>query len=194
MYMLQPILNYLCDISSDVLFLNNPWRYLDRLSPIHLRFHMNPLERRNTGFLTFHWCIIFYFKALGLDKIMGTFPYSLNDFIPGGIFYSRDSDWNVWMGQPPKSRTINDLLQFSERIERWHNGAHMAMEMVTRTPIMDAAINIYYSAFWALHFFINNAFEEQLDRYRVTSGLNLVTPFQVIQQIDNTSPALIGSL
>jgi hypothetical protein len=157
---------------------------------------MTPLETRSVGFLTFHWCIIFYFKALGLDRLMGINAFSPNDFLIGGRFYNIDTDWNVWMENTQSVRNINDLLQFSDRIERWHNSAHMSIEMVTGTPMMDASINIYYRTFWELHIFINNTFEEQLNSYKINTNPNpnMITPFQVLQAIDSFYPNFIGRL
>jgi|SRR5215212_2325796 len=109
---------------------------------------------RELGFLTFHWCAIYYFRAVGLDSLLRIRPYTINDFSPGGIFYTGDKDCSDWMASGFLSRNVDDLIRYSRQLELCHNGWHMAIEERTRTPLMDPYINIYYPAFWNLHFFL----------------------------------------
>jgi hypothetical protein len=190
--MLAPTINYLRIIAREALNENDPWQFLVRFSPYHARFHMQTV--RDIGFLVFHWCVIYYFTALRLDRLLRIMPYKIRDFAPGGIFYTGDAFCSTWLSRVPRARTIEDLLRYSWQIERCHNGWHTSIESVTRTPLMDPAINVYYPAFWNLHFFINTAFESQLYSYSNASRLPLRTPYQIIQYIDQRYPAIVGRI
>jgi hypothetical protein len=185
---LRPTLDYLLRIANEAVNAGNPWLFLNSLGPLHVRWHDTPIETRTLGFLIFHWLVIFYFRSLGLDRIMRITPYNTSDFSPGGRFYSIDVNWNSWMGSISRSRNINELIRYSAQIERWHNNVHMTLEMATGTPMMDAARNIYYSTFWNLHFFINNRFENEANSVRTTFLPWLNTVYQVIQYIDDRYP------
>ena len=147
---------------------------------------------RDLGFLTFHWCVIYYFRVLGLHNILNVRPYSINDFSPGGIFFTGNSFCSNWMSSAVSSGNVNDLIRYSWQLELCHNDWHMAMEERTGAPLMDPYINIYYTAFWNLHFFLNNEFEAQLNQYRANTGNPAVaTAYQALQDIERRYPGAI---
>lgn len=186
--MLSTTINYLFNIASEALNVRDPWRFLYHFSPYHTRFHMQSENMRDLGFLIFHWCVIFYFKAVGLESILRIMPYTINDFSPRGRFYTGDINCSAWLSETQCSQSTDDLITYSQQIERCHNSWHMAIETGTRTPMMNAALNIYYPAFWNLHFFINNLFETQLDSFRAAVNPTYTTAYQVIQDIDRSYP------
>lgn len=190
--MLAATINYLRNIAREALNQNNRWQFLVSFSPYHARFHMQTV--RDIGFLAFHWCAIYYFRALGLDRLLRTTPYEIQDFGPGGIFYTGDIFCSNWLSRVPRARSINDLLRYSLQIEQCHNGWHTSIETVTRSPLMNPTINIYYPAFWNLHFFINNLFENQLYSYNSFSRLMLRTPYQIIQYVEQMFPSTAGRI
>jgi hypothetical protein len=190
--MLATTINYLYNIALEALNNNNPWQFLVRFSPYHYRFHMQTI--RDIGFLVFHWCAIYYFRALGLDTLLRIAPYQIRDFSPGGAFYTGDSFCSNWLSRAQTSRNIDDLLSYSRQMEQCHNGWHGSIEIVTGAPLMDPAINIYYPAFWNFHFFINSAFERQLFSYSSSSSLPLRTPYQIIQYIEQMYPNTTGRI
>src|SRR5687767_8176074 len=90
------------------------------------------------------------------------------------------------------SRNVEDLIRYSRQLELCHYGWHMAIEERTRTPLMDPYVNIYYRAFWYLHFFINNEFEAQLNSYRsAIQNSALTTSYQAILHIERRHPGAI---
>jgi len=181
--MLDATINYLFNIADEALRARNPRLFLDRFSPFHARFHMQNI--RDLGFLTFHWCVIYYFRIIGLDRAMNIMPYTINDFSTGGRFFTGNSFCSNWLSSAPSPRSVNDLILYSWQLELCHNDWHMAIETRTGTPMMDPYVNIYYPAFWNLHFFLNLAFEDQLNQYKSNiGGSSLATAYQVIQDID----------
>ena len=61
--------------------------------------------------------------------------------------------------------TFEALVAFSTSIESWHNTAHMRIGSATGTPMMDPRQNIFFRAFWQLHFFIDDVFGVTLRQY-----------------------------
>jgi hypothetical protein len=140
-----------------------PNEYLRQLAPLHNRWHGFSRGARPIGFLLFHWHLIQHFKGSGLEQAMGTTPYTVADFSPGGDF--ADSDWLAWMGSAPDATDVRGLANYSLALERWHNvEGHMVVGMVTGRgeDMMNPLVNIFFPEFWRLHYFINERFEEQL--------------------------------
>jgi hypothetical protein len=122
----------------------HPLTFLRRLAPVHLRWHMGALP---IGFLTFHKEVLVAFTA-SLDTVgaAGLLPPPWDE---PEFPYDESLD------------NINDLRQFSRRIEQWHNIVH------TRWPepdFADAQRNIYLRSFWALHRLVDQKFDLCLER------------------------------
>jgi hypothetical protein len=167
-----------------------PRLYLRRLSPIHLRWHMQRVRR--VGFLLFHWHVIEHFTAVRLNRAMGVRANTKADFNPGGRF--KAARWDASMRDVPDSATISDLVDYSRAIEGWHNEAHMVIGEVTGLDMMDARANVFFPEFWELHFFINARFEEQLALYAKSSGLRKRTAAAVVKRIEEEHPATVGRI
>lgn len=191
--LLSQTISYLSNIALEALNSGNPRRYLERFSPFHLRFHTISPELRDVGFLSFHWCAIYYFRILGIDRIMNVVPYTVNDFDQGGIFGSQRINWR-FLAYAVSSRSVGELIEYSRQVEMIHNISHMAIETVTGTPMMEPSLNIFYTAFWNLHFFINMLFEQQIEYYRQYTHWWLRTPYQVIQSIEQEYGQLMGRI
>jgi hypothetical protein len=147
---------------------------------------------RELGFLTFHWCVIHYFRKVGLNSPMRIRAYTRNDFSPGGIFYTGERDCSDWMSSGFLSRNFEDLIRYSRQLELCHDGWHMAIEERTGAPLMDPYVNVYRREFWNLHFFINDEFEAQLNSYRsAIQNPALTTSYQAIQHIERRHPGAI---
>src|SRR5437879_765082 len=158
--MANPTLSRLAGFAAAAKKQRNPHLYLQRLGPLHNQWHSVPATRRSVGFLLFHWHVVAYFNDLGLGKTMGVKPYKLADFQPGGQF--DQADWATLSGNPAAAKSVANLEANSIAIERWHNEAHMVIGDATGAPMMDPSVNIFYSAFWDLHGFINARFEADL--------------------------------
>ncbi len=72
-------------------------------------------------------------------------------------------------GDPKTANSLEGLRAFSAEIESWHNGAHAAIQVATGVPMMNAAENIFYQAFWRLHLFIDNKFQAALQQYEAST-------------------------
>ncbi len=113
--------------------------FLSALSPIHVRWH----ARRGVviggalqpvGFLTFHHSVVQAYKR-ELRSVSSRLP------APWGPGYN------------PAIDGATDPVDFSDRIERWHNGVHNS-----DMTLMNPATNIWRPRFWALHNFIDKKF------------------------------------
>ena len=105
---------------------------------------------------------------------MGTTPYTVAAFSPGGDF--ADSDWSAWMGNADQASDLHGLADYSLALERWHNvEGHMVVGQVTGRgeDMMNPLVNIFFPEFWRLHYFINERFEEQLASYAQTAHADL---------------------
>jgi hypothetical protein len=164
---------------------NNPQLYLQLLSPLHFQWHAIPTRARRIGFLLFHWHVIEHFKALGLEAIMNAQEDTVADFTPpGGKF--RMADWGAIMDGVSDSTTLTELEDYSQAIEGWHNEAHMAIGQVTGLDMMNPTVNVFFTEFWDLHYFINTRFEEQLRSYADSAhpDQNLNTPADIVRHIE----------
>ncbi len=139
----------------------NPRLYLQLLSPMHAQWHAR--QARRVGFLMFHWHVIEHFKAAGLEPVLGVHPDRTADFSPGGRF--AEADFAASMQGIGSSRSLTDLESYSQAIESWHNEAHMTIGQVTGLDMMNPTVNVFFTEFWNLHYFINARFEEQLRSY-----------------------------
>lgn len=162
-----------------------PQTFLRLLGPIHDRWHKT--SARRIGFLLFHWHVIESFKKVGGPQFLGgIMPFSLNDFRSMRVPY----DVNV----PISNGNIAQLIDFSDRIERWHGDAHMAIETKYNVPMMNPLVNIQYPQFWRLHYFINSMFIGALKQY---FGARSSTPTQVsnwINTIEQTNHTSVPSI
>lgn len=171
---------------------NNPHRYLELLGPLHKAWHTVPATRRRVGLLLFHWHVIAHFQALKLDKTLAVKPYAVADFSRGGQFAS--DDWNSAMTGVPDATSLDGLVTISEAIESWHNEAHMEIGMATGAPMMDPAVNILYTPFWNLHFFINAQFEAQLTNYATAEKPTAKKAADVVAAIESQSHPYVGRI
>ena len=175
-------LNRLQSFEDEARNTDNPRRYLERLGPLHNAWHSAPSTGRRIGFLIFHWHVVEHFQALQLDQQMSVTPYTVNDFSPGGQF--AEADWNASMQGIQPSRSLDDLVLYSQAIEGWHNEAHMVIGDVTGAPMMDPSVNVFYTAFWNLHSFINQRFEGEMQSYANAAHPTLRTPAQITKHIE----------
>jgi hypothetical protein len=192
--MLSDTINYLLNIATEALRANNARLFLDRFSSYHAAFHRRDITSRDIGFLMYHWCVIYYFRTLALDRIMNITPYTIRDFMPWGRFYTGNVFCGTWLERILLSRNINDLIRFSWQLELCHNEWHAGIETVTGAPMMDPARNIYFQAFWNLHFFIDSLFVQQLIGYRDANNLSFRTPYQIIVSLERSYPGLVGRI
>ena len=137
---------------------NNPLHFLQRFAPLHNRWHTTSLQN-NLGFLLFHWYTVMAFKKCHADQIW-----------PGGVQPFTTTDWNQFnwpynLSTNVAKSDINSLVDFSSRIESWHNEAHMAVETATGENMMNPLTNIYLRNFWRLHYFINDRFLEAINAF-----------------------------
>jgi hypothetical protein len=166
-----------------------PAAYLNRLAPLHDRWHRFSRGARPIGFLLFHWHLIKHFKGAGLEQPMGVAAYEVADFSPGGDF--AQAQWPAWMGGVADAQDLQGLADYSLAIERWHNvEGHMVVGMVTGRgeDMMDPLVNIFFPEFWRLHYFINDRFEEQLAFYAEGThpDLGLTTATEIVDHIEQT--------
>lgn len=178
------ILIRLQQFENDAKNTNNPRLFLTELGPLHNSWHRNSAVRRRIGFLIFHWHVIEHFETLGLKQILNVKPYSISDFSQGGKFAS--ADWNSAMSTAPQSKSIQDLESYSAQIEAWHGDAHMEIGMAENIPMMDPLVNINFTQFWNLHYFINAKFKDELQSYIKAAhpGLNLSTASKIIEHLE----------
>ena len=88
------------------------------------------------------------------------------------------------MGTVLPSRSLDDLALYSQQIEGWHGEAHMVIGDATGAPMMDPRINIFYTPFWNLHFFINARFEAELRSYAAAAHPAIDTPSDIVRHIE----------
>lgn len=186
------ILDRLQRAESDAKKDNNPMLYLQRLSRIHTAWHGTSFVGRRVGFLLFHWHVIKHFKALELESRLNVNPYREADFGNNGRF--AEADWDESMGNVGPSMNLDDLIEFSQRIEAWHNEAHMIIEDVTGAPMMDASRNIFYAAFWNLHFFINQKLEQEVKNYARSAHPSLTDIDSIIRHIENEHHRVVRAI
>jgi len=164
---------------------NNPQLYLQLLSPLHAQWHAIPTRARRIGFLLFHWHVIEHFKALGLEAIENVQEDTVADFTPPGGKFDM-ADWGAIMDGVGDSTTLTELEDYSQAIEGWHNEAHMAISQVTGLDMMNPTVNVFFTEFWNLHYFINTRFEEQLRSYADSAhpDQKLNTPTDIVRHIE----------
>jgi hypothetical protein len=157
--------------------------YLQQLSPIHVRWHMQSKSTRTLGFLVFHWHVIDALKTAGVPKLWpGKLkPFSLGDFTGFG--------WPYNVTLQAQSGDFDSLANFSTAIETWHNEAHMAIGMATNTPMMDPGQNVFYLPFWRLHYFINERFLEELGHF---DGLG--TAVKQVKRLERKAHSAVGQI
>jgi hypothetical protein len=167
-----------------------PRMYLRRLSGLHMRWHMQRVRR--VGFLLFHWHVIEHFKALRLDRELDIRADTKRDFNAGGRF--KGARWEASMGGVPHSKSIPDLVGYSRAIEGWHNEAHMVIGEVTGLDMMDTRANVFFPEFWALHFFIDERFDEELASYAKAAGLKKRAPAAVVERVEDEHPGTVARI
>ena len=134
----------------------DPGGFLEGLSPIHDDWHTE--ASRGYGFLLFHNRVVRNFKAIvgpAVDPAIE--PFTEQQF--------RDMGVRPFQADLTGVDTLEELVGFSTSIESWHNTAHMAIGSATGTPMMDPRQNIFFRAFWQLHFFIDDTFAVTLQQY-----------------------------
>jgi hypothetical protein len=185
--------------SSEAERTGNPMLFLDRLANQHDIWH-GPATNRILGFLLYHHFVIENFKALNLDNMLKVSPYSRDDFITGGTFEWKQQ-WDI-PPDPPRpeinkqvfdallqrwtnlssATTVDELANFSFRIENWHNLVHYAVGRATNTPMGDPRANIYLTEFWNLHFLIQQEFERNLRSFG--KSVNLANIDEIVEYIE----------
>ena len=171
---------------------NNPRLFLQLLSPLHAQWHAR--QARRVGFLIFHWHVSEHFEALGLKQIMGVKPDKVADFSQGGRF--AESDFRASMQGIRNSQNLTDLEGYSQAIESWHNEAHMSIGQVTGLDMMNPTVNVFFTEFWNLHYFINARFEEQLRSYADTAhaALQLRDAAAIINHIETNHHTVVARI
>jgi len=167
-----------------------PRLYLRRLSPLHYHWHRQ--VKRRVGFLLFHWHVIEHFRAVRLDREMSIQADTRADFNPGGRF--KNAHWDATMAGVPDSKSLHDLVDYSQSVEGWHNEAHMVIGDVTGLDMMDAKANVFFPEFWGLHFFINERFEEQLGAYATAAGLASKKAAAIVARIEDEHPGTVSRI
>ena len=134
----------------------DPGGFLEGLSSIHDDWHTE--FSRGYGFLLFHNRVVRNFKAIVLPAINPTIDgFTDQEFQAMGVQPFQSNLANV--------DTLSELVSFSTSIESWHNGVHMAIATATGTPMMDPRQNVFFRAFWQLHFYIDDLFNTTLEQY-----------------------------
>lgn len=153
-----------------------PMRFLDWLGGLHDLWHMEP--QRDLGFLIFHWHLVSHVRSLQIDTKLGVQPYPLQDFAAGGQFAAAGPM------PTPAAQSLDQLGTYSNSVETWHGGAHMAIGNVTGTPMMNPLVNVALTQFWNLHFRINSEFEARLLSYAAANHPTLTSAAAVVQHIE----------
>jgi hypothetical protein len=134
----------------------DPGGFLEGLSPIHDDWHTE--ASRGYGFLLFHNRVVRNFNTIvgpAVDPAIE--PFTEQQF--------RDMGVQPFQADLAGVDTLEELVGFSISIESWHNTAHMGIGTATGTPMMDPRQNIFFRAFWQLHFFIDDTFAVTLQQY-----------------------------
>lgn len=141
-----------------------PKVFLKKLGPIHYSWHLEHNSgQADTGFLIFHWELILRFKKVGADAYLGGIvPFSKAELAG----FHADYQVNV----PVSKQNIPELEDFSNELEAWHNDAHMNIGMAIHKNLMNPKTNVKIPAFWRLHYFINDRFEETLKSFRASAS------------------------
>jgi hypothetical protein len=152
-----------------------PKIFLKKLGPIHGAWHIaHNSGQADTGFLIFHWELIQRFKKVGADAFLG----GITPFSPAELTnFNAQYTVNVAVGQ----QNATELEDFSSELEAWHNDAHMNIGMAIHKNLMSPRTNVKIPAFWRLHYFINDRFDEKLNTFR---GSNTQTIPAVIAALE----------
>jgi hypothetical protein len=132
--------------------------FLDGLAPSYASWRA--ADRRDPGFLLFHWQMLRSFTEAGVAERFGGVkpiteaslaaigaPYGVRNLVPRG--------------------DIEALVTFSAALEAWHQGA-LAKMTCPGHDLEDAAGSVYLLDFWRLHAFIIARFEQKLRTFRET--------------------------
>jgi hypothetical protein len=154
----------------------DPTGFLDGLSPIHDDWHTT--SPRGYGFLLFHARVVRSFKTIVLPNINPPIQaFTEQDF--------RDMRATPFKYDVASVNTLAELVTFSTALESWHNGAHAGIETATGAPMMDPRQNIFFRAFWRLHFFIDDLFATTLEQYgNAAHRGEFVTPAAVASHLE----------
>jgi hypothetical protein len=145
-----PIRDYLRQLGQE--YAGNPLGFLWEFAPIHEWWHVERMDgTQPIGFLTFHHLV--------LESFGGTFP-------EGRVTVDARSPAPYPAVLRAAARAVDDvgaLREFSEDIERWHNGVHNAIG----GAFVQARRNVYLRSFWQFHSFIDREFVAALGALRV---------------------------
>lgn len=166
--------------AGDAIKQKNPSLYLQKLGPLHVRWHTTSL-RDTLGFLLFHWHVVGEFRRCRADKIWqgGVKPFSLAEW--------KGFKWPYNVSLKVKAGDYDSLANFSRALENWHNNAHMAVMNATGEDLMNPATNVLLRNFWRLHYFIDDRFLQALAAFD-PSG----TPKQKVARIETKHHASLG--
>src|SRR5262249_13441269 len=135
---------------------SDPASFLEGLSDIHVQWHSETVH--TYGFLLFHSRVVRYFKSIVLPAVDPEItPFTAAQFTKMEV--------QPFGGSTGGVDTLGELATFSSSIESWHNTAHMRIGMATGVPMMDPRQNIFFRAFWQLHFYIDDFFQTTLQQY-----------------------------
>jgi len=178
-----PTVALINSFASDALKQKNPLQFLQKLGPLHDRWHSTPFSRRTIGFLLFHWHLVAAFKHCHADKVWtsGVQPFTPANWTAFGWPYNVPD--NVASGD------LNSLAVFSSAVERWHNEAHHAVMIATGEDLMNPATNILLRNFWRLHYFINARFLEALAAYDGSGSVK-----QKIARLEKNHESRLGDI
>ena len=98
---------------------------------------------------------------MGADTYLGGISPFSNGELAG---FHADYNVNVAVGK----QNLPELEDFSNELEAWHNDAHMNIGMAIHQNLMNPKTNVKIPAFWRLHYFINDRFEEKLQLFRAS--------------------------
>jgi hypothetical protein len=134
----------------------DPGGFLEGLSPIHDDWHTE--ASRGYGFLLFHNRVARSFNSIVAPAVSPAIEAFTDQQF-------RDMGVRPFQAELTGIDTLEELVAFSTSIESWHNTAHMGIGTATGTPMMDPRQNIFFRAFWQLHYYIDEAFETTLRQY-----------------------------
>lgn len=134
---------------------DDPGGFLEGLSDIHADWHGEFV--RTYGFMLFHNRVVRYFQGIVNAQLQQPVePYTPTELQQMGV-----APLNA---DPNMATSLGGLAAFSAAVENWHNAAHGAIGDATGVPMMDARQNIFFRAFWRLHYFIDALFRAALER------------------------------
>jgi hypothetical protein len=140
-----PIRDFLRQLEQD--YRGDPLGFLWEFAPVHEWWHEERMRgTQPAGFLTFHHLVI---ESLGSTFPSGSIPVQpATPFpFPSALASAAQSVSGV-----------QELQDFAEDLERWHNGVHNSIGGTFVNPTR----NVFQRLFWQFHTFLDGQFEVAL--------------------------------